>query len=261
MVENKASLKKEIEKIQKQLDTLTTKLDSLDTVEKAGRIPTFIRGFDEKIGGGIPESHVVLLAGPTGTMKSSIALSILSHHIESGESGSYLTLEESKDSLLGTAAGLGLSIDKESIVDIGEMRRVEEIADDAGNWFDIITKFLNKTKKKRKTSLVVLDSLSVLNSFGDRSTSRDAVSSFFHMMRELEVTTVALSEAEGPMMFKQHEDRVADGVIFLGFEVSHKSGTKLTIHCGKMRHTKHTMDYYHLNFENGEFFISDVRAQ
>jgi KaiC/GvpD/RAD55 family RecA-like ATPase len=260
VVEDKASLKREIDKIQTQLDKLTTKLDTLGKVEKIGRIGTHIKGFDEKIGGGIPKSHVVLMAGPTGTMKSSIALSILSHHIEEGGSGSYLTLEESKDSLLGTAADLGLSIDKTSIVDIGEMRRVEGIAEDAGNWYEIITKYLTKSKKKKKTSLIVLDSLNVLNSFDDRSSSRDAVSSFFHSLRELGVTTIIISEAEGPMMFKQHEDRVADGVIFLGFEVSHKTGTKLTIHCGKMRHTKHSMDYYHLNFENGEFSISDVRA-
>ncbi len=259
MVEDKASLKREMDKIQKQLDTLTTKLESLATVEEIGRIRTHIKGFDAKIGGGIPRSHVVLLAGPTGTMKSSIALSILSHHIETGGSGSYLTLEESKESLLGTAAGLGLVLDKESIVDIGEMRRAEDMAKDAGNWFDIITKFLTRTKKK--PSLIVLDSLNMLNSFDDRSSSRDAISGFFHSMREQGITTIVLSEAEGPMMFKQHEDRVADGVIFLGFEVSQKSGTCLTIHCGKMRHTKHSMDYYHLNFENGEFFISEVRAQ
>ncbi len=110
MVEDKASLKREMDKIQKQLDTLTTKLESLAAVEEVGRIRTHIKGFDAKIGGGIPRSHVVLLAGPTGTMKSSIALSILSHHIEAGGSGSYLTLEESKESLLGTAAGLGLGL-------------------------------------------------------------------------------------------------------------------------------------------------------
>jgi KaiC/GvpD/RAD55 family RecA-like ATPase len=258
VVDDKASLKKEIDKIQRQLDTLTTKLESLSTVEKVGRIRTHIKGFDTKIGGGIPKSHVVLLAGPTGTMKSSIALSILSHYIEAGGMGSYLTLEESKESLLGTAAGLGLSVDEKSIVDVGQMRRTEKVAKKAGNWFDIITKFLSK--KRKKPSLIVLDSLNVLNSFDDGSSSRGAVSGFFHTMREQGITTIALSEAEGPMMFKQHEDRVADGVIFLGFEVSHKSGTRLTIHCGKMRHTKHSMDYYHLNFENGEFSISDVRA-
>jgi len=40
-------------------------------------IKTFVRGFDEEIGGGIPQGHVVLVAGPPGTMKSSLAYSIL----------------------------------------------------------------------------------------------------------------------------------------------------------------------------------------
>lgn len=261
MVEDKAGLKKEMDKIQKQLDKLTTKLDSLADAEEVDRTKTFIKGFDEKIGGGIPQSHVVLLAGPTGTMKSSLALSILSRLAQEGSIGSYLTLEESKDSLLRTAADLGLDMDKESIVDIGEMRRVEDIADDAGNWFDIIIKHLTKTKKKKKTSIVVLDSLDAIQSFDSGSASRDAVSKFFHSLRDLELTTIVIDEAEGPMRFKHHEDRVADGIIFLGCDISHKKEMRLTIHCGKMRHTKHSMDYYHLNFENGEFFISDPGAQ
>ena len=41
------------------------------------RIRTFIHGFDEKMSGGIPQGHVVLLAGEPGTMKSTIAFNII----------------------------------------------------------------------------------------------------------------------------------------------------------------------------------------
>ena len=41
------------------------------------RIRTFIHGFDDKLGGGIPEGHVVLLAGEPGTMKSTIAFNMI----------------------------------------------------------------------------------------------------------------------------------------------------------------------------------------
>jgi KaiC/GvpD/RAD55 family RecA-like ATPase len=258
VVENRASLKKEIEKMQKQLETLTAKLDSLVTVEATERVRTFVRGFDERIGGGIPRGHVVLLAGPSGTMKSSLALNILSQNIQEGLGGSYLTLEEDKNSLMRTASGLGLEMEEGAVVDIGEMRRVEDIAEDAGNWFEIIIKYL--TKKKKKTSIVVLDSIDSALSFTSLESPRDEISGFFHSLRDLGLTALIVSEAEGPVKFLHHEDRLADGVISLGYDMSYKQGTKVTIHCTKMRHTKHSMDYYHLNFDKGEFFISQIKV-
>lgn len=260
MVEDREGLKTEIQKMQKQLEKLTTKLDSLAAQEEVGRVRTFIRGFDDKIGGGLPESHVVLLAGPSGTMKSSLALSILSRNMEEGAKAIYLTLEETKDSLMSTATNLGFEMKKDSIVDIGEMRRVEDIADDAGNWYDIIMKFLTKTKKKKGISMIALDSLDSILTLSNHSSSRDATSRFFHSLRDLGLTSIIVSEAEGPAKFPNHEDRLADGMISLGRDLSYKKGVRLTISCFKMRHTKHSRDYYILNFDNGEFFISDVPA-
>ena len=37
------------------------------------RVRTFIHGFDEKLGGGIPPGSVVLLAGETGAVKPHMA--------------------------------------------------------------------------------------------------------------------------------------------------------------------------------------------
>ncbi len=258
MVDDRESLKKEIERMQKQLEKLTVKLESLVSVREIGRVRTFVRGFDEKIGGGIPKSHIALLAGPSGTMKSSLALSILSRNIQEGANGVYLTLEETKSSLMTTAADLGLEIGEDSIVDVGEMRRAEEIADDAGNWFDIITTFLTKTKKKRKISIMVLDCLDSVFALSNRYSLRDEASKFFHSLRDLGLTALIISEAEGPAKFPNHEDRLADGVISLGREFGHKEGVRLTIGCYKMRHTKHSRDYYVLDFDNGEFFISET---
>lgn len=257
MVEDKASLKKEIGKMQEQLDALKNRLDSLVSVEEEGRCRTFVKGFDEKIGGGIPNSHVVLLSGPSGTMKSSLALSILYHNVQEGRKGVYLTLDEGKGSLMRTATNLGFEIDEGSIVDIGEMRRVEDIAHDPGDWFEVITKFLTKTKKKKKISLVVLDSLDSILSLSSHSSPRDATSRFFHSLRDLDVTAIVIDEAENEWEYQDHEDRIADGNIFLTFEVGFEKEVSLMVRCLKMRHTKHSRDYYNLNFENGEFFLSE----
>src|SRR3989442_9664910 len=59
------------------------------------RIRTFIHGFDDNLGGGIPEGHVVLLAGEPGTMKSTIACNIIYQNaIRDGRPATYISLEQ-----------------------------------------------------------------------------------------------------------------------------------------------------------------------
>src|SRR2546422_11305876 len=72
-------------------------------------VKTHIRGFDDDVlRGGIPQGHVILIRGASGTMKSSLAYSVLYHNALKGVPGMYVTLEQSAGSLLEQVAGLGL---------------------------------------------------------------------------------------------------------------------------------------------------------
>src|SRR5881409_4449855 len=72
-------------------------------------VKTHIRGFDEDVlRGGIPQGHVVLVRGASGTMKSSLAYYVLYHNALKGIPGLYVTLEQSAGSLCEHIAGLGL---------------------------------------------------------------------------------------------------------------------------------------------------------
>src|SRR5438093_1320615 len=72
-------------------------------------VKTHIRGFDEDVlRGGIPEGHVVLIRGASGTMKSSLAYYVLYHNALEGTPGLYVTLEQSAGGLLEHIASLGL---------------------------------------------------------------------------------------------------------------------------------------------------------
>ncbi len=83
-------------------------------------IKTFVRGFDEEIGGGIPQGHVVLVAGPPGTMKSSLAYSILYNNaLQDGLTGVYLTMEQDRESLEFQLSRMGMDLKK-----VGEKVRI-----------------------------------------------------------------------------------------------------------------------------------------
>src|SRR5207244_502892 len=65
------------------------------------RVPTFVEGLDETMDGGIPWGHLVLIEGAPGTMKSSLAFSILLHNAaREGLHCLYVSLEERASSLL-----------------------------------------------------------------------------------------------------------------------------------------------------------------
>src|SRR5437870_13506132 len=74
------------------------------------RIRTFIHGFDEKMDGGIPERHIVLLAGEPGTMKSTIAFNMIYQNaLRDGRLGTYISLEQGRDNLTRHLEHISLS--------------------------------------------------------------------------------------------------------------------------------------------------------
>src|SRR2546430_14677162 len=58
--------------------------------------------------GGIPKGSVVLLAGAPGTMKSSLAFAALFNNALKGRKGLYISLEQSRESLVRHMKGLGM---------------------------------------------------------------------------------------------------------------------------------------------------------
>ena len=98
----------EVRELRDQVRRLQEQVNALAARPKAGgRIPTHVAGLDAALEGGIPRGHVVLLAGPTGAMKTSLALYAVVKNRAAGARGLYVTIEEGGGSLLPTARRLG----------------------------------------------------------------------------------------------------------------------------------------------------------
>jgi KaiC/GvpD/RAD55 family RecA-like ATPase len=242
------------------------------------RVKTYIQGLDEELQGGIPERNLVLIAGPPGTMKTSIALWILYHNaLEAGRTGAYISLEQSKDSLLAQAESLGMDFskveDKVKLVDMGFLRRNVSMAGGGVQWLDIFKQYAENMKKSLDYQILVADSLAVFETFmaADKS-RREKIYFLFESMRSWSSTVFVIGEEglqRGPprqpwerrkagQTEVPEEEYLANGTIRLSKEPSPGGGRgrlRMAL-IDKMQGTRHSIAYFALLFEQGKFQVT-----
>ncbi|TLZ55290.1 MAG: hypothetical protein E6K17_05900 [Methanobacteriota archaeon] len=235
-------------------------------------IKTYVRGFDEEIGGGIPQGHVILVAGPPGTMKSSLAYSILYNNaIHDGFTGVYVTMEQERESLEFQLSRMGMDLkkvgEKVRIQDLSRIRRgVEELRGAArfGSpsekpWLDILKRHIEDVKGTEDFSLLVLDSLPVLEIIAGLRDRRIGLFHFFGWLKALKVTSFVVSEVgsqDSPTV--RDEDFLADGIFSLTMDRVGDLDVYRRIRCVKLRGANHNPGIFTLELQDGVFRVTRV---
>ena len=119
-----------------------------------------IEKLDELLGGGIPQGHIVMISGNTGTGKTVLAMQFLVQGIKEGEHAVFMALEEPVDQVKNTALEHGW--DFEQYEKQGKLAFVNTSLIDISN-DKLLYQMLNAVKRigaKR----VVIDSISTLMS-------------------------------------------------------------------------------------------------
>ncbi len=228
------------------------------------RIKTHIRGFDDAIGGGLPEGYVVLVSGTPGTMKSSLAFSVLYQNaLVDGKKGAYFTLEQSKEMLLEHMASLGMADDKawENLVllDMGNLRKNLNVLQGRGSWLELFKMYCANVMKSEKLSCLVVDSLDVLETMAKMQDRRSELYFLFEWLRDLGPLTLLVSEqpldlaagARAP-----EEAYLADGIVQLDLHATSDLFVQRRIRVVKMRSTRHDTGYYALSYDEGGFEVT-----
>ena len=231
------------------------------------RIRTFIHGFDEKMDGGIPEGHIVLLAGEPGTMKSTIAFNMIYQNaLRDGRPGTYISLEQGRDNLTRHIEQMSLSPrdveNKVSIVDLGMIRRnLDGITD--RTWLEIFKMYATNLKRTLNYEILVVDSLPVLEVMARFENPREELFLLFEWIRDLKATTFLISEMKpGSEDFgKNGEEYLCDGIIHTKMERVDDANIQRRIRCVKLRGTDHSPNYYTLIFQNGVLQVTRIIAE
>jgi len=222
----------------------------------ANRIKTYVKGLDERMQGGVPEKYIVLVCGHAGTMKSSFTYSMLyKAAIEEQRKGMYLTLEQSRQSILDHMKELGMDPDATDdlvVIDLARVRKDAALEDKSKakriDWLHSIISALKSYKKMFGCEVLVLDSLAALYALTSFENPRSELFYFFEQLRDLDITSFLISEMPTDReVFGLYgvEDFLSDGIIHL--HVERKENTaNLYVSINKMRKTHHDRGFFPL---------------
>lgn len=246
------------------------------------RVKTYIEGLDENIEGGIPEGHIVLMSGTSGTMKSSVTFNILYNAALSGDIGLYVTLEQSYTSLLKHMMNMDFDLSKIEVVALSDISKLDEsvkklkgkkgaviVADlgsirkkvkDAkfstgGDWLNAIKNLTKEVREETNCKLFVLDSLAALYVLSQFEEPRSKLFFIFEFLRDLGLTSFLISEVpreKGMLSEYGVEEYLSDGIIHLMLTERYRKVTR-EISVVKMRATNCNNDIFTLEYKNKKF--------
>jgi len=236
------------------------------------KIPTFIDGLDEVLGGGFPVGHVVLVSGLPGTMKSTLSYAILhGNALQRGAKCLYVSLEQTRKSLEEQMAAMGFDVEAVRgdvhILDVGTIQK--EIGRSATKpWMEFLRRTLRTRKDIDGIDLVVLDSLEALEVLAKFDDRRTELFRFFEWLRDLGPTTFVLAEAASEAPFlgleapqpRRDETFLADGILELKMHQISDVEVQRRIRVSKMRGSHHKTGFSALVFEGGRFQITSIMS-
>jgi circadian clock protein KaiC len=169
-------------------------------------ISTGISGLDEMLGGGTLRGNGILVAGPAGTGKSTVAIQFVAEGVKRGEPGVVVIFEETTPKYLDQAKALGFDLEdmiRRGLIEMVYVRPLDLSMDET---LYAIQSAVDKIGAKR----VVLDSISGLEAALAPAFKADFLESLYRLLGALTgvgitiLLTVEVTEPYNDMRFTPH---------------------------------------------------------
>lgn len=208
----------------------------------ASRVTSGIPGLDPLMEGGFLENSVNLVTGETGTGKTTFCLQFLWEGLQKGETGVYITLEQSPEDIKGDAAHFGWNFD--AYEKKGLCRVIYHDPAQVNNLGTVIVDEIKSLKAKR----LIVDSTSLIGlSLENKSQVRKMLINLINVIKRAGCTALLISEIEEDSKGLSRygvEEFVVDGVIILNYLEYATGDLNRSLIIRKMRRTAHGADIY-----------------
>ncbi|NJE00747.1 ATPase domain-containing protein [Thermococcus sp. JdF3] len=201
------------------------------TINTSERLKTEIPALDDLLGGGLYQGSINMIAGPTGSGKTILALTIASNMSRQGRKVLYITFEESPGAILETMRKLGLDDDFSIISLVPEAKTPVQ-------YYALIKKLLEETSSE----ILVIDSLSAMKSHMDERDFIKALRYLQLLAKENNITLILTHVPKNSQGLASTDfSTLMDSIIILGYELPRKIGESMKRHIFvlKSRHSDH----------------------
>ena len=213
------------------------------------KVATGIAGFDEITGGGLPKGRPTLVCGGPGCGKTLFGLEFLVHGAARGESGIFVTFEESEEDILKNAASLGYDV-----ADLVRQRRlaleyirVERSEIEETGEYDLEGLFIRLDHALRSIGArrIVLDTIeSLFAGLSNSGILRAELRRLFAWLKQRGITAVITGERGADTLTRQGlEEYVSDCVVFLDHRITDQISTR-RLRVVKYRGSSHGTNEY-----------------
>ena len=233
------------------------------------KVKTGIEGLDNFIEGGFPKGRVYLVAGETGTGKTTFALQYLYYGVSYGDNGIYVTIDEKPEKVVEDALTLGWDLEK--LIDENRLLMVElspYFSDikkvDSVQIVDNLKGYIDEVEARRLAidpiAPLVARSDEPLTSLDAQMYIRNYLRRLFQALEELNITTIGTSEIPtGTKKLSRYgvEEFLASGIIVLRLQMV-ETGFRRELYIRKMRGVNHSMGVFPFIIQPGRGIIISV---
>jgi KaiC domain protein len=208
------------------------------------RIDLGIEGLDEMILGGVPWRHLIACIGGAGSGKTTFGLQFLHHGLQNGQNGVFITLEQSYEDIMDTAAEHGWEFERYdrqddlAVVDLDPIEMANSLDNIRGELPGLITDF--------DADRLVLDSVSLLEMmYDDEARRRTEIFDFTRSLKQAGVTTFLTSEISQENDYASRYgiiEYLTDAVFFLQYVRGEAQETRLAVEIQKIRNANHSRE-------------------
>lgn len=180
------------------------------------RQSTGVPGLNEMLGGGLPSGQTIVVIGPAGSGKTTLALQFIWDGLTKDELCMFLSLEENENKLIETASKYGWDFKK--YLDAGTLSLIKLDALDITNTITHLKTDLPHIMDSTGVSRVAIDPFSIIEmAYENERERRVNIFDLCSTLNQTGATTMITSEIGSDMHSSVYKviEHVVDGVILL----------------------------------------------